>query len=325
MSKKGQDKKVKSKKGEEDGVEDGVNTELPSTKKDTISNDLDGKDFYEVLGVSRTATEQEIKVAYRKLALSVHPDRNPGDPTATAKFQTLGKIYATLSDPKRRQIYDQTGETDEREFGRDGVDWDDYWRQLYKKVDFQDIDDFAKTYRFSAEEQEGLKKAYIESKGDMIKVLDKVMVSTEDDLDRFRADIQKYIDNDELELYPAFNKVPKSSHAQEKKRKQEAKEAEEIKQKMTEGKGSKKGRNKNSKEKGEEDANSLTALIQTKRKAHFENLFSKYTDGEPAGDVPSEEDFQKARERVEGHRKRHASSESAQAPKPKKGGGKSKK
>lgn len=67
------------------------------------------RDYYEVLGVSRTASEEEIKRAYRKLAKQYHPDRNP-DPAADAKFKEVQRAYATLSDKEKRQQYDQFGE-----------------------------------------------------------------------------------------------------------------------------------------------------------------------------------------------------------------------
>ena len=67
-------------------------------------------DFYEMLGVQRDATEQEIKSAYRKKAMKYHPDRNPGDKTAEEKFKDATKAYETLIDPERRQIYDVYGE-----------------------------------------------------------------------------------------------------------------------------------------------------------------------------------------------------------------------
>ncbi len=67
------------------------------------------RDYYEVLGVSRTANEDELKKAFRKLAIQYHPDRNPDDPAAEEKFKELGEAYAVLSDAEKRARYDQFG------------------------------------------------------------------------------------------------------------------------------------------------------------------------------------------------------------------------
>lgn len=72
------------------------------------------KDFYEVLGVDRSADEATLKKAYRKLAMKYHPDRNPDNPDAEAQFKTVNEAYEVLSDTKKRQMYDQ--------FGHAGVD-----------------------------------------------------------------------------------------------------------------------------------------------------------------------------------------------------------
>ncbi len=67
------------------------------------------RDYYEVLGVDRSADAEEIKKAYRKLAVKYHPDKNPGDKTAEDQFKTLGEAYEALSDPQTRAAYDQYG------------------------------------------------------------------------------------------------------------------------------------------------------------------------------------------------------------------------
>jgi molecular chaperone DnaJ len=67
------------------------------------------RDYYEILGVTRTVTVEELKKSYRKLAVQFHPDKNPGDKKAEEKFKELSEAYEVLSDPQKKQMYDQFG------------------------------------------------------------------------------------------------------------------------------------------------------------------------------------------------------------------------
>ena len=72
------------------------------------------RDYYKILGVDKSASADEIKKAYKKVAIKYHPDRNPGDKEAEKKFKQAAEAYQVLSDPEKRARYDQ--------FGAAGVD-----------------------------------------------------------------------------------------------------------------------------------------------------------------------------------------------------------
>ena len=95
------------------------------------------RDYYEVLGVQRGATDQEIKSAYRKLALQFHPDRNPNNPDAEEKFKECSEAYAVLADAEKRGMYDR--------FGHAGVGGGAAGGGFDPTV-FQDFSEFAKPW-----------------------------------------------------------------------------------------------------------------------------------------------------------------------------------
>lgn len=97
-----------------------------------------GKDYYSVLGVERSATDDEIKKAYRKLALKYHPDRNKGDKAAEDKFKEAAEAYEILSDSKKRAQYDRFGEDGLRgAFSGQGGGFS--WQDFSHVGDFEDI------------------------------------------------------------------------------------------------------------------------------------------------------------------------------------------
>ena len=94
------------------------------------------RDYYEVLGLDRDASEGDIKSSYRKLALKYHPDRNPDDAAAEEKFKEASEAYEVLSDSTKRSNYDRFGHAGvEGSFGRGGFEWSDFSHA----TDFEDI------------------------------------------------------------------------------------------------------------------------------------------------------------------------------------------
>jgi curved DNA-binding protein len=114
---------------------------------------MEYKDYYQVLGVDRKASAEEIKKTYRKLAMKYHPDRNPGDRAAEEKFKEINEAYQVLSDKDKRTRYDQLGDsyTHWQQAGGGGnFNWDDWFTSAPRggvRVDVGDLGDmFGSSY-----------------------------------------------------------------------------------------------------------------------------------------------------------------------------------
>ena len=223
------------------------------------------KDLYATLGLKKedSPTRSEIKKAYHRFALKLHPDKNPSK-DASKQFQTLQKVYAVLSDEKKRKVYDETGRVDEMD-SQEFNDLYEYYRTMYKKVTEEDILQVTKEYLGSEEEARDLKECYVKFEGDMTKVFEWQMCSDiEFDSHRFAEIIEA---DASLEKYPKFEQYL-NKHVRGKKA-----PVDPLGNRV-----SKKKLKSSGKENGDEGMGDLQALILAKNKSRAgaaDDLFAR--------------------------------------------------
>lgn len=233
--------------------------------------------YYELLGVSPTATQAEIRKAYRLKALVLHPDRAGNSKQATEAFQHLKAVHEVLSDPERRAIYDEQGDTGNLHHDDDSpIDVSSlaaYFSRTVNRVSAEDIAAYEKRYRNGDDEKEDLFKFFVRFSGDVSLVLEYIPYSEENDLTRFVELWDKAIQEEELDLKDEW----KSNWEEARKQLLEIGEGkerpvvedesldgsdEEVEKKSKMGRGSKaKGKGK----KKTDDSADLIAMIQARR------------------------------------------------------------
>ncbi|KAL4781628.1 DnaJ domain-containing protein [Aspergillus varians] len=278
-----------------------------ASRDDDIPNEPPAEtDLYGILGVKEDATPEQIKSAYRKLALKHHPDKAPADATeeANQQFQKIAFAYAILSDTRRRQRFDLSGSTAEAVDLDDDFDWVAFYREQYSSaINTSALEKLKQEYQGSEEEERDVLAAFETYEGDLDRVYESVMLcNVLDDDDRFRAIIDKAIEEERVDGYEEYTEEPEKKRAQRLKRAQkEAKEAEKLAKKLEkqkEGNSTKAGGRKSNKGSAMEN-NDLAALIRQRQASRagsfFDRLEAKYT---PSGkkrvamDEPPEEAFE---------------------------------
>lgn len=231
------------------------------------------KDLYAVLNTDKDASQSDIKKAYRKVSLTVHPDRVSEDEKeeATKRFQVLARVHFILSDEDKRNLYDSQGLIDIDGDLEGQADWDQYWRLIFPKITPDDIKNFLDNYIGSKEEEEDLIALYNKLKGDMDKISDSLIGYDET---RTRTLILDLIKAGKLSPTSKFNDDTAAKRARRaKKAQKEAIEAEKLKEEIMRKNGFK----------GASNMNDLTSLIQSRSRSSFEsmisNLEAKYSKG----------------------------------------------
>jgi len=185
--------------------------------------------LYEIMGLKPEATQEEIKKAYRKLALAKHPDKNPGDQEAVDNFQRLQKAYQVLSDPKKRERYDQWGDDGTDTFNsKEWMNAYEYYRTLHPEIAKDDVENYVEKFRGSKQEELDLIKFYQDSKGDVRGLLENLIGSRNEDIERYRQIYER--------LFSEKSLVKNTKYSQTigkvKRLPEEAKEAEKVKDRL---------------------------------------------------------------------------------------------
>lgn len=171
--------------------------------------------YSDVLNVTKDATPSQLRKAYYKLCLKYHPDKlspnlaNEERELAKKKFQAISLAYTILSDEDKRKEYDETGDLydDEEDLSnsKEGMkQWTDYFDAVFPKVTTADIDAFEVKYKCSDEEEKDVLKYYMQFKGDLNKMVECVMLSSDADKKRW---VKDYIN-------PAIDKGNVSDYSQ---------------------------------------------------------------------------------------------------------------
>mmetsp|Transcript_18421 Transcript_18421/g.38568 ORF Transcript_18421/g.38568 Transcript_18421/m.38568 type:complete len:281 (-) Transcript_18421:2442-3284(-) len=181
--------------------------EAPSRDPPSIGQNV-GKSLYDILDVPREASPREIKTAYRRLALQLHPDRNSAE-NANEAFRQLQRVYEILTDEEKRRIYDETGAVPDEEVdasigGKSAAELYQLFRQWYPAVDATFIRDYEKQYRYGNDEKEDLAEFYQRYQGKVVQVIQFIPYSDDTDVQRFVAYWDEAIDCGELPVTKAY-------------------------------------------------------------------------------------------------------------------------
>ena len=188
------------------------------------------KDLYSILGVSRTANNEEIRTAYRRLVLIYHPDKNKTDPNSASKFIEVREAYKILSNYKTRNVYDETGEYNEEQL--EHLNSYNTTNDFRRRFTIDDINNYQKIYKGSKEEIQDLINYYNQENGNISHILQSIPYAENKDIKRYLAIYEKLFE---------IKKLRKNKNYEESrnkiilmiKNKKEEKEAEEIIDKLT--------------------------------------------------------------------------------------------
>ncbi|KAF3660622.1 Chaperone protein dnaJ 6 [Capsicum annuum] len=273
--------KKKARVPVDDSEEEDV--EMKENEGDLNDSSSNEKSLYEILGVETTASQQEIKKAYYKLALRLHPDKNPDDEEAKEKFQQLQKVISILGDEEKRALYDQTGCVDDDDLAGDVENLKEFFRAMHPKITEADIEKFEANYRGSELERTDLIDLYKKYKGKMTRLFCSMICSdTKLDSHRFKDILDEAIAAGEIKSTKAYEKW--------------AKEVSETKPPTSPLRRRQKAK------KESEDLYAIISQRQNERRGKMNSMFSSLVNkygGDPSATEPSEEEFEAARRKVE--------------------------
>jgi DnaJ family protein C protein 9 len=223
--KRGVSSKEKPKKEKKQKLEEEDENEDISSEENPQSENL-----YSLLGLQKTASNSEIRKAYRRLVFLCHPDKNKSDPNASTKFSNISRAYKILSNPESRKLYDETGEYDEENEGEINItETLTYFRKIYSP---KDIESFEKKYVNSKDEEEDLINFYNENGGDIKKILEWIPFSKNEDVQRYIKIYEKLFKNKTLKKNKKYEDSKDKVNLLKEDEK-ETKEASETLDKLT--------------------------------------------------------------------------------------------
>lgn len=264
-----------------------IKEEEESKSDITSEENPQSPNLYSLLGVEKTATNAEIKKAYRRLVFVYHPDKNKTDPDAGSKFANITRAYKILSNPDSRRIYDETGDYDDEDEGKINIaETLNYFRKIYSP---KDIESFHNKYINSKDEEEDLINFYNSNGGDIKKILEWIPYSTNDDVQRYIKIYEKLFKKKTLTKTKKFDETKNKVELL----KEDAEEAKEAEKEMD---------------------NLTKAIIGNKRKRNFsnylDNLKERYAkDEEDDGEIDDAE-FEKIKSTMDKKKKTKPKSKS---------------
>ena len=264
-----------------------IKEEEESKSDITSEENPQSPNLYSLLGVEKTATNAEIKKAYRRLVFVYHPDKNKTDPDAGSKFANITRAYKILSNPDSRRIYDETGDYDDEDEGKINIaETLNYFRKIYSP---KDIESFHDKYINSKDEEEDLINFYNSNGGDIKKILEWIPYSTNDDVQRYIKIYEKLFKKKTLTKTKKFDETKNKVELL----KEDAEEAKEAEKEMD---------------------NLTKAIIGNKRKRNFsnylDNLKERYAKDEDDDGEIDDAEFEKIKRKKKKKKKTKSKSKS---------------